>query len=140
MAAPTKLTPDVQERLLGAIASGNYYETACALAGIHYGTMRQWLIDGKQARSGPKREFYEAVTRAEAEAESRVVAMWQAKMPEDWQAARDFLARRHADRWGPKDKHQITGVDDGPVAIRHITVIPPLESHGHVDLPEDTEG
>lgn len=107
MAAPSKLTPDRSDRLCKAIADGNYYETACALAGIQYATFRLWMCAGEEAKSGPKRAFFEAVTRAQAEAEERVVALWQARIPEDWQAARDFLARRHPERWGPNEKHRL---------------------------------
>ena len=40
---------------------------------------------GESASSGEYFDFYEAIKRAEAEV--RVVALWQTKMPEDWQAA-----------------------------------------------------
>ena len=44
-------------------------------------------------------EFLEAVAQAEAEAEVRMIAQWQAHIPRDWRAARDFLARRYPERW-----------------------------------------
>jgi hypothetical protein len=30
----------------------------------------------------------------------RLVALWQQHIPENWQAARDFLERRFPQRWG----------------------------------------
>jgi len=33
MGRPSKLTPEVQERLRQAIRAGNYYEAVCAYAG-----------------------------------------------------------------------------------------------------------
>jgi len=57
---------------------------------------------GETAKSGKYREFFEAITRAEYEAEVRMVALWQKHMPEDYRAIRDFLERRYPDRWGRK--------------------------------------
>jgi len=57
---------------------------------------------GEVAKSGKFREFFEAITRAEYEAEVRMVALWQKHMPEDYRAIRDFLERRYPDRWGRK--------------------------------------
>ena len=100
MGRPSKLTPEVQERICQAIRAGNYYEAACAYAGIHYSTFRKWMQKGETTKSGKFREFFEDVTRAEYEAEVRMVAQWQKHMPEDYRAIRDFLERRYPDRWG----------------------------------------
>lgn len=116
---PSKLTPAVKQRLLDAIRAGNYYEAACVYAGIGETTFYRWMERGEKASSGEYREFWESVKRAEAEAEARVVALWQQEIPGNWQAARDFLARRFSDRWSPKEKVQteVTGKDGGPVEI-----------------------
>lgn len=97
---PTKLTPEVQEKICNAIRAGNYYEAACAYAGIGYSTFRTWMIKGEKARSGKYREFVEAIKKAEYEAEVRLVAQWQKHMPENWQAIATFLERRYPERWG----------------------------------------
>ena len=55
---------------------------------------------GEEAKRGKYREFWEAVTRAELEAEARLVAQWQQHMPNDYRAIRDFLERRFPERWG----------------------------------------
>jgi transposase len=117
---PTKLTPEVQSRIVEAIQAGNYYEAACGYAGVHYATFRRWIQRGEKAKSGRYREFYEAVTRAETNAEVRMVAQWQKHMPEDYRAIRDFLERRHPQRWGKRMEVDHTGevgvkiVDDIP--------------------------
>ena len=104
MGRPSKLTPERQARLVEAIASGHYYETACRLAGIHYANFRQWMIKGEAEESGKYREFYEAITHAEAEAEDHAIQQWQQAMPTDWRAVQMFLERRHPDRWGKQEK------------------------------------
>lgn len=96
---PSKLTPEVKKRLLDAIRAGNYYEAACQYAGISYATFWRWMQQGENAKSGQYRDFREAIIAAEAEAEVRMVAQWQAQIPDDWRAARDFLARRFPQRW-----------------------------------------
>jgi hypothetical protein len=99
------LTPDVQHRICSAIEAGNYYEAACAYGGVTYQTFQNWLARGEAARSGIYFDFLEAVKKAEANAEVTVVAQWRQQIPANWQAARDFLARRFPSRWGPADKH-----------------------------------
>jgi hypothetical protein len=118
---PTKLTPAVQQRLVQAVADGNYREAACAYAGIGWSTFSRWMQRGEAARSGPFRELWEAIQEAEAEAEFRVVGQWQQQIPENWQAARDFLARRYPERWGPKERREVTGKDGGPLE-QHVQV------------------
>jgi transposase len=114
---PSKLTPEVKKRLLDAIRAGNYFEPACVYAGITYRTFRNWMERGEEAKSGEYFQFFHEVTRAEAEAEARMVAQWQAQVPNDWRAAKDFLARRYPDRWANRDKHELMGDGGGPIEV-----------------------
>ena len=116
MARPSKLTPEITKRLVKAIEEGNYYEAAAAYAGINYATLRRWLKRGEAAKSGKYREFCEAIKKAEAIAEARVVALWQSEIPGNWKAAATFLERRYPDRWGRRHS-EITGPDGGPIQI-----------------------
>lgn len=113
---PTKLTPHVQKRICDAISAGNYREAAAQYGGVDKATLMRWLASDRQ----PYRDFRDAVIAAEAEAEVRMVAQWQAQIPEDWRAARDFLARRHPDRWGPLEKREVTGAGGKPIAIVEV--------------------
>lgn len=101
---PSKLTPELLQRLSDAICAGNYLQTACGMAGIHYATFRRWMVKGQKARDGQFREFRETIRYAEAQAETKLVAAWQAHTPENWQAARDFLERRWPKRWARRDR------------------------------------
>lgn len=120
MGRPTKLTSEVQKRVCDAVSAGNYYEPACIYAGVTYSTMRNWILRGKEAKSGVYFEFVEALTRAEAQAEIDIVKLWQAQIPTDWHAARDFLERRYNDRWGRKDKQEIAGAGGGPFTVNVV--------------------
>lgn len=116
---PSKLTPEVKERLLQAIRAGNYYDTACAYASIDYSTFRRWITRGEKARSGMYHDFCEAVKKAEYEAEARLVAQWQQHMPGDWKAIATFLERRHPDKWGRRDRVKAEVEHSGQVTERH---------------------
>lgn len=96
MARPSKLDPDRAERLLNAVRTGNYFETACAIAGIApstgYGWVHRGQAEAERRRSGltaadrrdaglPSAaseqrfvEFAEALATARGELEQRIVA------------------------------------------------------------------
>jgi hypothetical protein len=118
MGRPDKLTPDRQQKLIEAIVAGNYYETACAVAGVDYSTFRRWMQRGEEELQGKYREFFEALTRAEAEAETQAVAIWQRAMPDDWRAAQMFLERRHPDRWGKQSKLDVKQEVSGQMEVQ----------------------
>jgi transposase len=88
MARPTKLTDEVRERVARAVRLGASYEHAALAGGIDYSTLRRWLLKGERARSGPSRQFCEALKSAEGTA----VVMWlawieQAASDGHWRAA-----------------------------------------------------
>lgn len=105
---PTKLTPDIQVKLVQAIKAGNYFNVACEYVGIDYRTFRNWMKKGEESKSGQYFQFFHAIKKAEAEAETRMVAIWQNAMKDDWKAAATFLERKYPDRWGRKDKQEVT--------------------------------
>ena len=117
MGRKSKLTPEIQEKIVQAVKTGNYYEAACGYAGIDYTTFRRWILNGEKAKSGKYYEFCNAIKKAEQEAEARLVAQWQKHMPEDWKAIATFLERRHPERWGKREKQTLehTGKDGGPI-------------------------
>jgi transposase len=101
---PTKLTPQVQERIVGLIAAGSYAEPAARAAGISASTFYSWMERGQLEEDGIFREFREAIKRAEAEAEISAVKVVTSAMPRSWQAAMTFLERKHPDRWGRRSR------------------------------------
>ena len=119
MGRPTKLTPERQQVLVDAIRAGNYYETACAAAGIEYQTFRNWMVRGQEGRGARYVEFFEAITRAEHECEQEIVQLWRDAMPDDWRAAQMFLERRHRDRWGPVQKMELDQRVQGRMEVEH---------------------
>jgi len=102
---PNKLTKELQDKLCGYIAEGNYLDTACRLSGIDYATMRRWILQGEQDMSGKFFEFQEAVQQAEAVAEAeRVRLILKAGKYDDWKANAWYLERKYPERWGRKER------------------------------------
>ena len=105
---PTKFTADVQERIIDAIRKGNYFEAACASAGVNYVTFRLWMVKGRDEGEGDYFDFFEQVNSANADAEVEIVTQWKEQVPEDWRAAKDFLARRYPKRWAASSTLDVT--------------------------------
>jgi transposase len=100
---PTKLTPEVQERIVTALRAGNYRETASRHAGISYMTFRRWEMKGEAVKSRKFCEFCEAIKKAEADAEVRDLELISKAAEEQWQAAAWKLERKYPQRWGRRD-------------------------------------
>lgn len=100
MARPTKLTPETTSKIVEAISIGATYKLACDYANIAYNTFNEWMKAGEQEETGKKREFYDAVTRAEGAAAVRLLAKIEAAAKEDWRAAAWKLERRYPQSFG----------------------------------------
>ena len=136
MARPSKLTDEVRERIARAVRLGASYEHAALAGGIDYGTLRRWMLKGERARSGPFREFCEAIKSAQGTA----AVMWLAKIEQaatdgHWQAAAWKLERRYPETYGRR-RHEVTGSDGGPVqpeqAARVVFYVPDNGRDPHV--------
>jgi len=100
----TKLTPAVQKIIVKAIADGNYFNVACALAGVDKNTAYEWLARGEGRDPGRSLEpefanFANAVREAEAKAECKGVATLRRKGNPV-----EFLSRRFPERWSTRMK------------------------------------
>jgi hypothetical protein len=103
---PTLLTDDVADRIVQVVTAGNYLKTAAQFAGVSQSTLMSWLARGRAAAAITERgddlpatelpflNFLQRVTQAETVAEVSAVTHWRRAFPEDWRAARDYLARK----------------------------------------------
>lgn len=117
MARPTKLTPEVRQRVVAAIRAGNYAEPSARSAGISPATFYRWMERGQNQKRGIYRDFYEEVSKAEADAEVEAVARLRKAMPDDWRAVTTYLERRYPGRWRRRETHEHTGEGGGPVRV-----------------------
>ena len=113
--ARSKLTEELIKEAARLIEAGNYQKHVAQALGIAEETWYRWLREG-EASDNPddlKRQFYESVKKAEANAIARNVALIQRAAQEgNWQAAAWWLERKFPSEWGKKDKLDI-GADDG---------------------------
>lgn len=79
--------------------AGNYASTVCEYLGIGETTWYRWLKEGEKAKTGLKREFWEAIKKAEAHAEMRYVNVIYEAAREDWKAAGWYLERKFPEKW-----------------------------------------
>ena len=96
-------------KILESIRNGNTYECAAGAARVSYYSFNNWMKQGKEAEKLEDFEnkffkFFKAVEEAESDAEKEVVKYWRDCIPGNWQAAKEFLARRNPDKWGSKDR------------------------------------
>lgn len=75
MGRRSKLTPDVQDKIVKAVRDGNWDEVAARAGGLDHSTFYRWLGKGEKATSGIYRDFYDAVKQAEAEHEAEMVGI-----------------------------------------------------------------
>ena len=122
----SKLTPELQDKIVKVIRAGNYACVAAEFACIGETTFYRWLEQGEAEESGPYREFREAVKSAEREAEIRAVATVQGHMGKSWQAAMTFLERKFPQRWGRR-----LDVTSGGNEISRIEVVIVDPKTGH---------
>ena len=120
MARPTKLTPEVSDRVLQAIRAGNFQSTAARFAGIDPGAFHRWMRRGEREPRGIYGDFHDRVERALAEAEVRDIAMIERASQSHWQAAAWRLERMHPERWGRKERVEHTGQGGDPISVTMI--------------------
>ena len=115
----TKLTPELIEEAYELMKEGHYARTVLQYLGIGEATWYRWLSEGEQEEEGLKREFREAIKKAETEAEIRNVKFLQEAAITDWKAAMTYLERKFPERWGRRERVDAnlthTGKDGGPI-------------------------
>ena len=73
MARPTKLTPEVQQKIGDGVSLGLTYALAASAAGVTYQTFNQWMKLGRDSTSGKYFEFYKHIEQRNAEGALRIL-------------------------------------------------------------------
>ena len=108
-----KLDAAVTQKVVDLIRAGNYLEVAATAAGIHRSTLHRWMKHGRDQERGRYRKFLTAVEKAQAESESRDVALIAKAASEDWRAAAWRLERKSPRRYGPRVQAAVQQELDG---------------------------
>lgn len=112
---PLKLTKALQTRICKYIKQGNYLEQSAVRCGVSKSTFMSWRAKGREEDEGVYRDFLDATTRAEAEAEATLVA--SLTRDPDWRARLAILSRRYPDRWGKKVEVDALAGQDGKLKV-----------------------
>ncbi len=90
--APSKLTPEVTQKVCQAAQLGLKWASCAQYAGVSPSVLVKWRERGKKQRSGVFREFLLAVEAARAEGESAYAGViLRAAVGGDWKAAETAL-------------------------------------------------
>jgi hypothetical protein len=124
MGRPTKLTPELQDRMVQIIRAGNYQVVACRYVGLAERTFYYWLSRGRRGWKidEPYVQFLQAIEEAQAAAEIESVARIRAAARKgDLDSDKFFLTHAYPDRWG---RHQAriehSGMEGKPIIIRVV--------------------
>jgi len=99
---PTRLTPDVEERILHAIKLGASRADAAQFAGVGERTLREWLRLGAEEVEGPHARLRARVLEAEGHVKVTLVGSVLKAAMKDWRAALALLQCRHPAEYGDK--------------------------------------
>ena len=100
---PSKLTPEVQEKIVQALHLCSHRKHAAEFAGIEERTFRRWMDRGKNPNDHEYAAFRAAVV--EAEAKAKVMAMGcitKAARDGDWRPAAWLVERRAPEHYAPR--------------------------------------
>lgn len=112
MGRPTKLTPELLEKISGYVEAGNFVDIACQACGINRSTYYRWKNRGETNNKGIYHDFCNTIKKAEAVGEvSHVEKIREGKS--GWQSSAWWLERRFPDRWGKVDRVDLTSKGEG---------------------------
>ena len=107
MARPSKLTSEVEARIVEAVELGATWERAADAAGIGASTLREWRQRG-EADEAPFAAFVAALKRAEGDGVARALrTIRQAAESGTWQAAAWLLERRYPADYGRRVESRV---------------------------------
>lgn len=121
---PTKLSEEVIERIVGALANAATYEVAAARAGVNRTTLQRWRSRGRREieriESGfepdPDETIYAKLVQnmawAEAAWEVRDLIIIGEAAKKSWQAAAWRLERRRPERWSQRNRTSFTPIEE----------------------------
>jgi len=128
MPRKSKLSPKVIDSICEGIEKGNFVTTICKRLKIHEDTYYNWLREAKtKSPQSLQYKLKQRVEAAEAASEENAVRAWVNHFETDWRAPKEFLARRHGEKWGNQPTQvQLTGGDKA-LPVTFIMDTPQIE-------------
>ncbi len=116
---PTKFDAEKGRRICECLKAGADRKAAAGSVGVHYHTFLRWLEKGREAKSGPFREFLDAVSQAEEECAVRNAAILN-KAANGWDSGGRTRTVKTVFRTR-KTRHPDGTVTEEPVALEEVT-------------------
>ena len=136
MGRKPKLTKELIKKAEELLAEGNPQMIVWQSLGISRGTWYKWLQEGERAKSGLKRDFFDAIKRAEAK--SAILHLRNinrsAFEERNWTASAWLLERRFPELFGRRNEIDLTG--DGSLYL----VIEKIDGKVAADAKEKDPG
>lgn len=111
--APSKLTPDVQQKVIAALSIGAKRKHAAGVAGVTESDVKNWVAMGKAPGAPePYASFYQAVLLAENGRIVHALNTLHIAAGGDWKAAVRALQLWDPDSFGDRTKFQVKQVLD----------------------------
>ena len=114
---PNSFIPERTRKVLEAIQEGGTLTRAAQAGGVDYRTLRRWVERGQEVKKGPYWQFCQDLKKAEEAREQTILQniIDAGQDPRYWQAQAWFLERTHPEKYGRKERHEVTGAGGGPV-------------------------
>jgi hypothetical protein len=107
-----KFDAEVATTIVKYLRSGAFIETAAAAAGISKVTLYEWLRRGRRQGKGPMFDFVQLTEQAMGESEMMAILQISKAASTQWQAAAWHLERKYPERWGRRDRLEMSGTTD----------------------------
>jgi hypothetical protein len=118
-AKPSRLTEAVQKAIVQSVSCGASIPVAAGACGIPRATVEEWMRRGEGLDDRPPAPHYaafaKAVREAQAVSEDHAIKVVRNAMNKTWTAAAWFLERTNPERWGLKNRHELSGPNNGPI-------------------------
>jgi hypothetical protein len=126
MARPSKLTPDIQQRIGENISLGLTYRLAAELAGVTYKTFNEWNQKGQTEKSGKYFEFAQHIKKCNADGARKLLErLNDAVEAGNCQVCMFILERRFPEEFGRRIYKKTNVVSANQTVNVEITVQEP---------------
>lgn len=128
---PSKLTPELQEKLCGFLRQGRFLRHACAECNVDEATVQRWLSDAESDGASLELvEFRDACARARADGEKVHLDAMETMVLEklDWKQRAWLLERLNPRAYHLTNKTELSGPDGGAIQVSGPTIMVPPES------------
>ena len=123
MVRPSKLNPEIQQRIGKNIALGLTYRLAAESVGVTYKTFNVWMAKGRNSTSGEYFEFYKYITKCNADAAKRLLErLHEAADAGNCQVCMWILERRFSEDFGRRLYRKTNIVSENQNVIVDIAV------------------